>query len=101
MNIATLDRPVDSDHMLTFKGIGNDEVVFKMPNIYEIPVYTLKGNVAQLKTKAEILEALKNHLRESVREYNVKLRAQNAKASAYYQSNKNAFDFLQKAESNA
>lgn len=96
LNMTTSDRPIDSPRYLTFKWIGWDKVTFIYPDIYKAEIFS--GNTAdwvlKLKTTGEIAEAIKDYLRDVVKQYNSYLREEAMKHEAYYNANKDAYDKL-------
>jgi len=94
MNITTSDRPIDSPKYMTFKWIGGDKVTFIYPDLYKVEVYTWDNEKLTLLSPEEIANNIRNYLRAVVRKYNSYLTGQQAKAPAYYNQNKNAYDLL-------
>ncbi|HCB52061.1 TPA: hypothetical protein DEP21_05895 [Patescibacteria group bacterium] len=71
-------------------------VTFVYPNLYEVAVYTQQNKVLTLKTIPEINQAIRDYLISKSKEYNTILKTQYTKSATYYQTNKSAFDFLDK-----
>lgn len=95
MDIATPDRPIDSNRRVEFIGLAWDDVSLVLPNIYEVPIYTSTG---ERKSVADIAEAIELYLRLYVQSYNTELQAQLDGKNAFYTSRQDAFDALQVAD---
>jgi hypothetical protein len=72
MNATTSDRPIDSPRYLTFKGIAGDKVTFIYPDIYKAEIFSGNSSDGMLKLKKpeDIAKAIKEYLRDVVKQYN-------------------------------
>lgn len=93
MNITTPDRPIDSKRNVSFAGVGGDIVTFVYPNLYHVEVFS--GEDKQTLLSADDIKThIIDYLHLAVENYNQQLLAQKTKAPSYYNSHKDAFDFL-------
>lgn len=77
MNITTPDRPIDSDHTITFQGLDADVVTLEMPNLWDIDVFTGDIMGVELLTPDRIEDNIRSYLLSVVEEYNTILTDQN------------------------
>ena len=96
MNATTSDRPIDSPRYLTFKGIAGDKVTFIYPDIYKAEIFSGNSSDGMLKLKKpeDIAKAIKEYLRDVVKQYNKLLINQLSWYNQYYNQNSAAFDKL-------
>lgn len=101
MTPLTADRPIDSARFVAFKSIGGSGVKILYPNLYNVPVYNNDNGVLTLETPEQIVDSMKNYLRDKVAAANALLAAENTKAAGYYGSKSAAFDYLGAADAQA
>ena len=96
MNNTTSDRPIDSPRFLTFKWIAGDKVTFIYPDIYKAEIFSgdLEDGMLKLKSPEDIAKAIKDYLKQVVKQYNKLLIGQLSWHNHYYNQNKAAFDKL-------
>lgn len=98
MNIATPDRPIDSDHTVTFQGLSADVVTLEIPNLWDVQVFDTMGSgdqqVNRLLEPSVIEDNIRSHLRDVVASYNAILTAQNQDGQDRFVAHQAAYNFL-------
>lgn len=100
INMTTSDRPIDSPRYMTFKWISWDKVTFIYPDLYKVEIFSwnTEDGILSLKSTWEIKIAIQNYLIEVVRKYNNYLSKQVQWHNTYYNSNKQAYDLLNRLD---